>query len=356
MSDDDKKNKLEGLTAEQKDRLARMAADFPGLTEGTDSSGDRPAEPNDGAIPILSDFLRLALQHKQQDEAADNIWQVHDAADRAGKASYVDPETGYQVFTRTGLLARGKCCGAGCRHCPFGHEHVIDKAAHIKQPAFLHRRAQTARETSLLFWSSGKDSFLTLRHWLRQRIEAGLPLSGALDRVTLVTTFDGSSRTIAHQEVEIARAARQAQALDVSHVAVPLFPGKDYLTTVMQAKELVTSEANTTIRELVFGDLHLEHIRSWREDELGKLATPLAFPLWHVAYEDLFEELLSTRVPCTVSASLHQDVVRVGELFDAGLYQRLLAADLDGFGENGEFHTYADVAADTADPFHRLKP
>ncbi|MBK8969357.1 MAG: hypothetical protein IPM36_22360 [Lewinellaceae bacterium] len=28
-------------------------------------------------------------------------------------------EKGYVVFTEFYLLQRGKCCGSGCRHCPY---------------------------------------------------------------------------------------------------------------------------------------------------------------------------------------------------------------------------------------------
>ncbi len=28
-------------------------------------------------------------------------------------------ENGYMVFTEIYLLRRGKCCGCGCRHCPY---------------------------------------------------------------------------------------------------------------------------------------------------------------------------------------------------------------------------------------------
>lgn len=34
-----------------------------------------------------------------------------------GRDFYV--EKGYWVFTEAFLLRRGKCCGCGCRHCPF---------------------------------------------------------------------------------------------------------------------------------------------------------------------------------------------------------------------------------------------
>ncbi len=28
-------------------------------------------------------------------------------------------EKGFMVFTEAYLLRRGKCCGCGCRHCPY---------------------------------------------------------------------------------------------------------------------------------------------------------------------------------------------------------------------------------------------
>ena len=39
--------------------------------------------------------------------------------------TYIDPATGYSVFT-THYLQRRPCCGNGCRHCPHGHVNVPD--------------------------------------------------------------------------------------------------------------------------------------------------------------------------------------------------------------------------------------
>jgi Family of unknown function (DUF5522) len=47
------------------------------------------------------------------------IREAHDRAVAAGEPGYLDPETGYFVFTAAELAARGACCGSGCRHCPF---------------------------------------------------------------------------------------------------------------------------------------------------------------------------------------------------------------------------------------------
>jgi hypothetical protein len=45
--------------------------------------------------------------------------EAHDAAEARGDAGYLDPETGLFVLTAAYLRARGRCCGNGCRHCPY---------------------------------------------------------------------------------------------------------------------------------------------------------------------------------------------------------------------------------------------
>lgn len=45
---------------------------------------------------------------------------AHDRADAAGDDGYLDPVSGLFVFTAGYLRRRGRCCGSGCRHCPYG--------------------------------------------------------------------------------------------------------------------------------------------------------------------------------------------------------------------------------------------
>ena len=49
----------------------------------------------------------------------DAIRAAHDRAVAAGEPGYLDPETGFFVFTAAALAERGACCGSGCRHCPY---------------------------------------------------------------------------------------------------------------------------------------------------------------------------------------------------------------------------------------------
>ena len=48
--------------------------------------------------------------------------RLHRQACDARKSGYIDPETGKFVLTSWFLLSQGKCCGKGCRHCPWPAE------------------------------------------------------------------------------------------------------------------------------------------------------------------------------------------------------------------------------------------
>jgi len=44
---------------------------------------------------------------------------AHDDAVAHGDPTYDDPESGLSVLTSVALRAQGRCCGSGCRHCPY---------------------------------------------------------------------------------------------------------------------------------------------------------------------------------------------------------------------------------------------
>lgn len=58
---------------------------------------------------------RLAPDHPLRREILDR----HEAALLAGHPTYLDPASGYAVFTSRYLADRGHCCGSACRHCPY---------------------------------------------------------------------------------------------------------------------------------------------------------------------------------------------------------------------------------------------
>ena len=57
---------------------------------------------------------------------AKKIEELHREACEAEEESYIDPETGYSVFTSYYHQERGHCCESGCRHCPYGYQQTED--------------------------------------------------------------------------------------------------------------------------------------------------------------------------------------------------------------------------------------
>ena len=254
----------------------------------------------------------------------------HDAACRESASTYVDPDTGYQVFTRVGLLARGQCCGAGCRHCPYHHESVSleQRPRRIQQPAWLSGAMPQAETQCALFWSGGKDSFLAYQ---------ALRRSGHAE-IVLITTFDRASGVIAHQDLSIETIVEQAKHLGAPLLGVPLFSDSDYVSHIAEGLALVPQATS-----LAFGDLHLAHIREWREEAFRTDARTahleLLFPIWHRPYDSLLQELMAADVSCTLSAVIALDQgIQVGDVFDRE-FVNSLPSGMDAFGENGEFHT-----------------
>ncbi|XP_037624823.1 uncharacterized protein C1orf53 homolog [Sebastes umbrosus] len=87
------------------------------------------------SIPKLSEENSKRPRGRNQEQAERqlteeemSIHRAHREACEAKKQMYVDPSSGYKVFTEYAHLHRGKCCGSACRHCPYGQVNVKDPA------------------------------------------------------------------------------------------------------------------------------------------------------------------------------------------------------------------------------------
>ncbi|XP_053893662.1 uncharacterized protein C1orf53 homolog [Malaclemys terrapin pileata] len=70
--------------------------------------------------------------------AEKRIVALHREACAAGLQNYVDPVTGYLVFTKVAHLQRGKCCGSACRHCPYDQANVKDPSKKKRFNSFFY--------------------------------------------------------------------------------------------------------------------------------------------------------------------------------------------------------------------------
>lgn len=191
-------------------------------------------------------------------------WVAHDAANAQGEPMYDDPETGYRVFTEAGLAARGRCCGSGCRHCPYAHNRVAPRfrASRIQRAAMLlgHVDALTTpanAPTDVVLWSGGKFSWLA---WLaRSREPNAAPAA-------LLTWFDARTRLILDHGVRIEHAVEQARYLGVPLIGIPLQPGRGHAEQVCEGLSLVPKGA----RLVHGGGLRTDEILAQRCDEIAR--------------------------------------------------------------------------------------
>lgn len=88
-------------------------------------SQDRFQERWAAQVPVReSDLPAEILAKARQSKLPGALYKaIHKYAVSIGRDTYIDPATGYSVFTQL-FLKRGDCCGNGCRHCPHGHVNV----------------------------------------------------------------------------------------------------------------------------------------------------------------------------------------------------------------------------------------
>lgn len=181
----------------------------------------------------------------------------------------------------------------------------------------------------ILFWSGGKDSFLALIYY--RELHGKEPV--------LLTTFERESKLVPHQNIPIETIYDQAIALELPLFTVPVphpASNEEYLSAVKAGLRALPFQ----IRHLVFGDLHLEEIRNWREEQFGNMGFSLIFPVWNRPYHELFDRLEREAVSvhiCSV-ASEYRKMISPGQNFTRE-FADMLPEPIDRMGEKGEFHT-----------------
>lgn len=193
-------------------------------------------------------------------------------------------------------------------------------------------------------WSSGKDAAWSL-HQARVR--------GLADIVGILTTINREFDRVAMHGVRAELVDRQAQALGLPCMKVPLpWPcsNAEYETRMAAATAQLRAQGVTHV---VFGDLFLEDIRAYREEKMALAGMTPLFPLWFQDTRQLAAEMLAggleAHIACLDPRKL--DPSFAGRRFDASLLAGL-PASVDPCGENGEFHTAVTAGPMFSSPIH----
>jgi len=181
-------------------------------------------------------------------------------------------------------------------------------------------------------WSSGKDSALALYKVLQE---------DQYEVTTLLTSINKEFQRISMHGVQMSLLGKQAKCLGfpLIKMELPKEPSMEEYRDLMN-KTMAEIQA-MGITQSIFGDIFLEDLRKYREDQLKTIGMKAVFPLWKKNTTDLIHEFLDlgfkTIVTCVNETYLDKSFA--GRIIDKD-FIRDLPKDIDPCGENGEFHTF----------------
>ncbi|HEY4799657.1 MAG TPA: diphthine--ammonia ligase [Bacteroidia bacterium] len=180
-------------------------------------------------------------------------------------------------------------------------------------------------------WSGGKDSALCLYKVLQQK---------EYEVKYLLTTMNAQFKRISMHGVREELLDEQAKQIGIPLVKIFVSEGTNAEYDKRMEETLLRFKAEG-ILDIIFGDIFLEDLRSYRENNLKKVGMNAIFPLWKKDTTKLLKEFISlgfkTILCCTNDAYLGEEWAgrRIDEKF---LSQ--LPVGVDPCGENGEYHTF----------------
>lgn len=185
---------------------------------------------------------------------------------------------------------------------------------------------------SYMNWSGGKDSSLCLYKILQQP-------QYSID--CLLTSVNAAHDRISMHGVR--RSLLEAQAasigLPLQTIELPEQPGMQEYEQAMRGR--VTALQQEGYTHAVFGDIFLEDLKRYREQQLQQLDLQAVFPLWQISTQELMQEFLSLGFKAIIVCINEQylDKSFCGRLIDETLV-RDLPPNVDVCGENGEYHSF----------------
>jgi uncharacterized protein (TIGR00290 family) len=187
-------------------------------------------------------------------------------------------------------------------------------------------------EDIVFCWSGGKDSAMAL-HALGA--EKSVRITG------LLTTVTDEYDRISMHGVRRALLERQAESLGLPLHAVLIPPQCVNATYEARMKDALEQHLARGVRRVAFGDIFLEDLRVYREQNLAKVGMEAVFPIWKRDTRELARELirLGFRAIAVCIDPRVLDPCFAGRELDESFF-RDLPPGVDPCGENGEFHTF----------------
>lgn len=181
-------------------------------------------------------------------------------------------------------------------------------------------------------WSGGKDSTLALYQILKEK---------KYTVEHLFTTISNPQNRVTMHGVRAELLELQAKSIgiDLQKMQLPNSDSMDAYNQLM--KQQMEAFQKSSIHTSIFGDIYLEDLRQYREEQLQKVGMKAVFPLWKQPTKQIIEQFIDLgfkAITVCVNAR-YLDESYVGQVLDYDFIERL-PPEVDICGENGEFHTF----------------
>jgi uncharacterized protein (TIGR00290 family) len=184
---------------------------------------------------------------------------------------------------------------------------------------------------AILCWSGGKDSALCLYRVLQEK---------QYEVKYLLTTVNEQFHRVSMHGVKEELLNAQAKSIGIPLVKIYVSEGTNS-EYEKKMNDILLKFKSEGISHVIFGDIFLEDLRTYRENNLAKVGMNGVFPLWKQDTRKLIKEFLAlnfkTVICCTNDAYLGKEWV--GRIIDEKFLSQL-PLNVDACGENGEFHTF----------------
>jgi len=186
--------------------------------------------------------------------------------------------------------------------------------------------------STVLNWSSGKDAALAYKLLQEQDTYKVTRL--------LTTVNDESDRVVMHGvREELLDMQAEMMGLPLIKVKLPAAPTDDIYKQAMQ--DTLTDLKQDGIHTAAFGDIFLEDLKQYREQQLASTGFDAVFPLWKRDTCELVSLIqhsgIEAMIVCVNEKFLGKEFL--GRKIDSAFLADL-PANVDPCGENGEFHTF----------------
>ena len=191
------------------------------------------------------------------------------------------------------------------------------------------------RRPLVMSWSGGKDSAAALHELIN---------ADEYEVVALLTSVSEEYRRISHHGVREALLEQQAEAIGIplDKIYLPSGPNQPCTNDVYEQimGGVMARYKAHGVDSVAFGDLFLEDLRAYRENNLAKVEMRGVFPLWKRETTELAADVIARGFKGYLSCVEG----KVGPGFAGRSYDHSLLAALpagiDPCGEYGEFHTF----------------